>query len=136
MCYLAINPMVVEIKFLLLFWKRAGGWSDESDLSYRSDYWPQPGRPLGRTMKNYLLIPGALCIRLPPIFFLRWRSSMEEQLICNQQVGGSSPLASFLIFLWKIEKLILDREDRGSKYFSVAHNDIFLLLFRKLIFIL
>ena len=24
-----------------------------------------------------------------------WRSSMVEQLICNQQVGGSSPFASF-----------------------------------------
>jgi hypothetical protein len=26
--------------------------------------------------------------------FMRWRSSMAEQLICNQQVAGSSPIAS------------------------------------------
>jgi hypothetical protein len=35
-----------------------------------------------------------------PFFYIfkalpsRWRSSMAEQLICNQQVGGSSPPAS------------------------------------------
>jgi hypothetical protein len=26
--------------------------------------------------------------------FKRWRSSMAEQLICNQQVAGSNPIAS------------------------------------------
>ncbi len=27
---------------------------------------------------------------------IRWRSSMAEQLICNQQVDGSNPFASFV----------------------------------------
>ena len=32
---------------------------------------------------------------------LGWRSSTAEQLICNQQVAGSNPIASF----WKIKGL-------------------------------
>ncbi len=31
---------------------------------------------------------------LPPGSFSGWRSSVVEQLICNQQVGGSNPFAS------------------------------------------
>ncbi len=36
----------------------------------------------------------------PPVLRSRWRSSMVEQLICNQQVAGSSPIASSLGFAW------------------------------------
>src|SRR6476659_8059823 len=37
-----------------------------------------------QTLQNHTTMDG----------YRRWRSSMVEQLICNQQVAGSSPIAS------------------------------------------
>jgi hypothetical protein len=40
------------------------------------------------------------------IFFrLRWRSSTAEQLICNQQVVGSSPIASSIQTRLRLDKI-------------------------------
>src|SRR6187551_2767876 len=43
---------------------------------------PKHGRT--ETQQNHTTMDG----------YRRWRSSMVEQLICNQQVAGSSPIAS------------------------------------------
>src|SRR4051812_18985919 len=41
-------------------------------------------RRQSQTLQNHTTMDG----------YRRWRSSMVEQLICNQQVAGSSPIAS------------------------------------------
>ena len=43
-----------------------------------------PRRRRTQTLQNHTTMDG----------YRRWRSSMVEQLICNQQVAGSSPIAS------------------------------------------
>jgi hypothetical protein len=52
----------------------------------------------------------------------RWRSSMVEQLICNQQVAGSSPIASSVVKLSGFPKTIgrVPERSKGTDCKSVA----------------
>ena len=38
-----------------------------------------------------------LCAKIVPLQEICWRGSMAEQLICNQQVDGSTPFASSIL---------------------------------------
>ncbi len=53
---------------------------------------PPGGEPLGKTLDED--IRNLYIIRRINQPVLCWRSSMAEQLICNQQVAGSNPIAS------------------------------------------
>ena len=55
------------------------------------------------------------------VSILRWRSSTVEQLICNQQVAGSNPIASskylflllFFLNLVRVRVVLIEVAGRG-----------------------